>query len=293
MWVWLGRLCVTTFKGPGIPVAPFSIMHFLLVAWLLAIGASCSRHHYVQSPTKHAADPAMQEKFEEIYRTNQWGSVADNGGSGDGSNSAATQYTMSCVRAVVNKYELTSMADAPCGGMHWMPTLLRDLRSDFPDFSFLGVDIVRSVIEANQAKFINKTWMQFDVLDFTQTPVSDDAQLIFCRDALQHLPLEKAIDALEMFSKSKARFLLVGSYIATVNQRINAGDYYDINLTADPFSLAGYQHMYREHTQELISAPEKHLLLYSISYLRGIDFTALRTTASKFGSLSKKVSGSA
>ena len=266
------------------------MLHILLVAWMMATGAICSRHHYVQSPTQHRADPAMQEKFEEIYRTNQWGSVADNGGSGDGSNSAATQYTMSCIRAVVNKYELTSMADAPCGGMHWMPTLLRDLRGDFPDFSFLGVDIVRSVIEANQAKFINETWMQFHVLDFTQTAIPDDVQLILCRDALQHLPLEKAIDALEMFSKSRARFLLVGSYSTNTNQRIDAGDYYDINLTLEPFSLAGYQHVYHEHTQELIAAPEKHLLLYSISYLRGIDFPALQTSASKFGSLSKKLS---
>ena len=200
---------------------------------------------------------------------------------------------MSCIRAVVNKYELTSMADAPCGGMHWMPTLLRDLRGDYPDFSFLGVDIVRSVIEANQAKFINKTWMQFNVLDFTRTAIPDGVQLILCRDALQHLPLEKAIDALEQFSRSKARFLLVGSYFGAdiTNRRIDAGDYYDINLTLEPFSLAGYQHVYHEHTQELISAPEKHLLLYSISYLRGIDFAAMRKTASNFDLLSNKVFG--
>ena len=278
---------------PEYPVPPFSIMHILLVAWVMATGAFCSRHHYVQSPTQHKADPAMQEKFENIYRTNQWGSVADNGGSGDGSNSAATQYTMSCIRAVVNKYELTSMADAPCGGMHWMPTLLRDLRGDFPDFRFFGVDIVRSVIEANQAKFVNETWMQFNVLDFTQTSVPDDVQLILCRDALQHLPLEKAIDALELFAKSKARFLLVGSYFGAdnTNRQIDAGDYYDINLTLEPFALAGYQHVYREHTQELITAPEKHLLLYSISYLRGIDFSALRKTTSNFGLFSQKVLG--
>lgn len=235
----------------------------------------------------------MQEKFEDIYRTNVWGTVEDNGGSGDGSNSAATQYTMSCVRAVVNKYELTSMADAPCGGMHWMPTLLRDLRGDFPDFSFLGVDIVRSVIQANQAKFINETWMQFDVVDFTQTAIPDSVQLILCRDALQHLSLEKAIGALELFSKSKARFLLVGSYFGAdnTNQRIEIGDYYDINLTLEPFALTGYQHVYREHTQELIAAPEKHLLLFSISYLRSIDFPALHKRASKFGLQPKKVLG--
>lgn len=259
-------------------------LQVLLASWMIATGVSCSRHHYVKTPAPPAADPDLQNKFEDIYRTNFWGSDEDNGGSGDGSNSAATQYTMSCIRAVVNKYELTSMVDAPCGGMYWMPTLLRDLRDDFPDFSFLGVDIVRSVIQANQAKFANESWMQFDVLDFTQNAVPDDVQLIHCRDALQHLPTEKAIDAMELFSKSKARFLLVGSYfgVDNTNRRINAGEYYDINLTLEPFSLTGYQHVYHEHTQELIPAPDKHLLLYSISYLRGINFDALRAKVSKF-----------
>ena len=224
----------------------------------------------------------MQQKFEDIYKHSLWSE--DNGGSGSGSGLAVTQYAMSCVRAVVNKFELSSLADVPCGGMHWMPLLLRDLRDDFHGLSFLGVDIVRSVIQANQAKFINESWMHFEVLDFTQTPLPDHVQLIFCRDALQHLPIEKAIDALDMFSRSKARFLMVGSYFGAniKNQRIEAGDYYDINLTLEPFCLTGYQHLYHEHTQEITNEPEKHLLLYPMSYLRSVDFSALRKTASMF-----------
>ena len=126
--------------------------------------------------------------------------------------------------------------------------------------------------------------MQFDVLDFSQTAILEDVQLILCRDALQHLPIEKAIDALDMFSRSKARFLLVGSYFGahTKNQRVEAGDYYDINLILEPFRLTGYQHLYREHTRELIEADDKNLLLYSISYLRTVNFPALRERASKF-----------
>ena len=112
----------------------------LLLAWVMAISGSSSRLF----PTPPRPDSAMQQKFEDIYKDNIWGTVEENGGSGLGSNLAATQYTMSCIRAVVNKFELNSLADVPCGGMHWMPTLLRDLRDDIHGFSYLGIDIARS-----------------------------------------------------------------------------------------------------------------------------------------------------
>lgn len=222
----------------------------------------------------------VQHKFEHIYDTHLWST--DNGGSGTGSGLAVTQYAMSAVRTVVNKFEIHSMADVPCGGMHWMPFLLRDLRDDVHEFSYHGLDIVRSVIQASQARFANESWMQFEVLDFTRTPVPAGVELIMCRDALQHLPLGMVVDALEMFSKSEARFLLVGSYLGSgaENRLIEAGDYYSINLTLDPFSLTGYQHLYHEHTSEFLADPDKHLLLFSMAYLQSVDYKAMRERAS-------------
>ena len=224
-------------------------------------------------------DLFIQQKFEDIYENRFWSE--GNGGSGTGSGLAVTQYAMSSIRTVVNKFEIDSLADVPCGGMHWMPLLLRDLRDDVHGFVFHGLDIVRSVIETNQARFANESWMQFEVLDFTRAPVPAGVQLILCRDALQHLPLGKAIDALEMFSLSEARFLMVGTYMGFdgKNKLIEAGDYYDINLTLDPFSLTSYQHLYPEHTRELIDEVDKHLLLFPITYLQSVDYTAMRMRA--------------
>ena len=230
-------------------------------------------------------DLVTQHKFEDIYDSRRWST--DNGGSGTGSSLAVTQYAMSCVRTVVNRFQITSMADVPCGGMHWQPFLLRDLKNDIRDFSFQGIDIVRSVIQANEARFSNESWMHFEVLDFTRALVPAGIELILCRDALQHLPLGKAIDALEMFSKSTARFLLVGSYLGTdgQNKLIEMGDYYSIDITTEPFLLTGYQHLYHEHTRELQNEVDKHLLLFSITYLKNVDFKAMRTRASVIGQL--------
>ena len=228
-------------------------------------------------------DMVTQHKFEDIYDNRLWST--DNGGSGTGSSLAVTQYAMSCVRTVVNKFQIGSMADVPCGGMHWQPSLLRDLKDDVRDFSFLGTDIVRSVIQANEARFSNESWMHFEVLDFTRALVPAGIELILCRDALQHLPLGKAIDALEMFSKSTARFLLLGSYLGTdgKNALIEVGDYYSIDVTTDPFLLTGYQHLYHEHTRDIQNEVDKHLLLFSVTYLKNVDFTAMRKRASLFG----------
>ena len=222
----------------------------------------------------------IQHKFEHIYDSHFWSK--DNGGSGEGSGLAVTQYAMSAVRAVVNKFNISALADVPCGGMHWMPYLLRDLREDVHDFSYYGIDIVRPIIEASRKKFANESWMHFEVLDFTQAPVPAQAELILCRDALQHLPLGMVIDALEMFSKSQARFLLVGSYLGFEgeNRLIQAGDYYSINLTLEPFLLTGYQDKYQEHTHDFIATPDKHLLLLPIAYLQSIDYEAMRARAS-------------
>ena len=262
---------------------------FVLLAVASGVrGGFFHRNHFGVQKRTSTADSStglqpnqdVQNKFEHIYDSHLWSD--GNGGSGTGSGLAVTQYAMSSIRTVVNKFEITSMADVPCGGMHWMPYLLRDLRGDVHNFSYHGLDIVRSVIEASQVRFANESWMHFEVLDFTRTPVPAGVELIMCRDALQHLPLAMVVDALEMFSKSEAQFLLVGSYLGSVaeNRAIEAGDYYSINLTLDPFLLTGYQHLYHEHTSEFIEDPDKHLLLFPIDYLQSVDYKAMRERAS-------------
>ncbi|KAL3144195.1 hypothetical protein ABBQ32_003976 [Trebouxia sp. C0010 RCD-2024] len=230
----------------------------------------------LEAKTDVQPNQEVQNTFEYIYDNHLWST--DHAGSGTGSGLAVTQYAMSSIRTIVNKFEIRSLADVPCGGMHWMPYLLRDLRDDVHNFSYHGFDIVRSVIEASQVRFASESWMHFEVLDFTRAPLPAGVELIMCRDALQHLPLGMVVDALEMFSKSEARFLLVGSYLGSVaeNRAIEAGDYYSINLTLEPFSMTGYQRLYHEYTSEFVSDPDKHLLLFPMAYLQSVDYTAMR-----------------
>lgn len=174
------------------------------------------------------------------------------------------------------------MIDAPCGSFHWMPLVLEKIKLKNSRFRYHGVDVVEKVILKSKLKYANNTaddW-QFSVLDFSQKPLPAGYDLIFSRDALQHLPYEKIFDSLKTFSRSIGpRYLLVGSYVEEFdgsNRNIGVGDYFSINLTKPPFNLSTYVKVF----PEMNAGPKKSLILYDIpNYLSKIDFDNLKKQA--------------
>jgi hypothetical protein len=108
--------------------------------------------------------------------------------------------------------------------------------------------------------------------------VPADYDLIFSRDALQHLPYEKVINALERFSMAEnTKYLLVGSYPKSTkkNENTHIGGYFDINLLISPFNLDKYVEIFDEQREH-----GKHLILYDIKqHLRTANFTQIRINA--------------
>ena len=161
--------------------------------------------------------------------------------------------------------------------MSWIPLLLKNITREIKDFKYYGVDVVESIINASKLRYkdMSHLW-EIDVLDFTQQQLPLDYDLILSRDALQHLPLEKVIDALKIFSRtSGAKYLLVGSYLEEVdeNRNIKTGDYFAINLMKQPFNLNKYVEIFNEQV-----AHKKYLILYDIqNYLSKIDFDLMKT----------------
>ena len=149
------------------------------------------------------------------------------GGSGDGS---TINYTVNCrniLYDVIKKYSIKSLLDIPCGSLAWMPLLLNNITNEIPDFRYYGVDVVESVINISKVKYANKKNWKLDVLDITSQELPDGYDLLFSRDAFQHLPLIKIANALKMIANAKeAKYFLVGSYVKTgVNVNINIGGY--------------------------------------------------------------------
>ena len=117
------------------------------------------------------------------------------------------EYTKICreiLYNVIKKYSIKSIIDAPCGSFHWMKHVVQNATSEIgPAFKYHGIDIVESVINKSRTIYsqVHPNW-KFSQIDITTQPVPQGYDLIFSRDALQHLPLLKVINALENFAKS-------------------------------------------------------------------------------------------
>ena len=232
--------------------------------------------------SKAKPDKFLKSIFNEVFNRKTWGSSGD--GSGPGSTLQYTFKTRNIIKEVIQKYEIKSMLDAPCGAMAWMPELLKNLTATNNEFKYHGIDLVDEVINKSIQKYSNEfqNW-KFSVFDFTQRPLPEGNDLIFSRDALQHLSLNTIVNALQSFATAKtSRYLLVGSYLNNnKNSNIRDGDYFLINLTLPPFSLDTYVDKFREETES--GNGQKFLILYDIQkYLSKINFDKMRENASKF-----------
>jgi hypothetical protein len=146
----------------------------------------------------------------------EWG--PDGNGSGVGSSQRAATWAHATLLAVLQLKHIRTMVDAACGGMSWMPTALKAYGRQQPDFRcvtcmmpplcgrvyslgaqgshggplhaarYLGLDVVRPIIANATDRFADEPQWTFAVQDFTVDPLPQ-ADLLFCRDALQHLPV--------------------------------------------------------------------------------------------------------
>ena len=173
-----------------------------------------------------------RQAFARIASETRWGEPHLSGG---GSTVEYTGVTREIVEKVIREYRVTSMIDVACGDFVWMPLILERL---LEDFHYIGADIVPALIDQHSKAYPQ---YEFRLLDFVvdELPRSD---LIFCRDALQHLPVADSIRALENFSSSGAKYLLATTHLRRFGWR-NArdkrvGQCHDRNLLLKPYNLS-------------------------------------------------------
>lgn len=111
----------------------------------------------------------------------------------------------------------TRRYDAPCGAMVWTQQFLADIRTQVPTFRYRGVDIVAHVVAANRAKFASDPLTEVEVGDMTSDPVPEGYDMIFSRDALQHLTFEQIHGALRRFAESDAKWWVLEPSVESLN----------------------------------------------------------------------------
>jgi len=178
-----------------------------------------------------------KERFQSVYDQGIWKhGNPDVPGSGSGSTVAITDRARKAIMTVVKKYKIKTIIDAPCGDLTWMRIL-------FPAFEelgvkYIGVDIVPTLIAKHNNEFAGNEMVTFQHIDLSTQPLPQ-GDLVFSREALQHLNWPEVMLALHTFSVSGAKYLLTTNY-DNENSNFNwvsGGDATLINLEQAPYNV--------------------------------------------------------
>jgi 2-polyprenyl-3-methyl-5-hydroxy-6-metoxy-1,4-benzoquinol methylase len=166
------------------------------------------------------------EVFSKIYKEDLW-----HGGSGAGSKLENVKEYVEILQKYIDKPEVKTVLDLGCGD--WQFSKFLDLSS----VSYLGVDVVESVIESNSTSY-SASNIKFISRDITTYEVPK-ADLIICKDVLQHLCNKDVVNILVKIITSSKFSLITNDFNPenTENKDIDNGDYRCLDLTLSPFYL--------------------------------------------------------
>jgi hypothetical protein len=170
----------------------------------------------------------MKDVFHKIIFNNHW--AADNTLCGRGSTMEATQNLRTELPGFLQRYEITSMIDAPCGDFSWMSTV------EFPPgFKYIGGDVVPELINQNKSKYPDVEFVEFDITSGTVP----DVDLFFCRDCLIHLKIEDVWKTIDNLARSNVKYVMFTNYMGMDQNYdvVKTGDYRWIDMTLPPYNF--------------------------------------------------------
>jgi hypothetical protein len=163
--------------------------------------------------------------FGSIYRDREW----DTGEtvSGPGSTIRYTEELRIALPALLKKWKIRSLLDAPCGDFHWMS------QTKLEGVEYTGADVVTELIESNRKLYPG---VKFLVADITKDwlPKTD---AVLCRDCFIHLSNRQIKMAIQQFKTSGIRYMIASTYPVEINEEIPTGYYRPVNLVKGPFNL--------------------------------------------------------
>jgi SAM-dependent methyltransferase len=164
--------------------------------------------------------------FDNIYRRNLWGF-----GSGHGSLPRVTRGYRGFIEMFIRENRISSVVDVGCGDWQFSRLI------DWGDASYLGVDLVPSVIDRNKRTF-GTDRVSFATVAAGQTDFPR-ADLLIVKDVLQHMPTE-AVQTFCAKVLPRYRYGLVTNCIIpshAVNCDIGAGEFRPLDLRLVPYNV--------------------------------------------------------
>ncbi len=189
----------------------------------------CFNSSYISADVSALVDP-VEEIFTRIYTTNTWQSSETV--SGPGSTLRVTQKMRQELSALLKRFNIKSIADAPCGDCNWMRYV------DIGECKYIGIDIVQNLIEKNRKTFGGtREFMHLNLIE----NIIPQVDMIICRDMLTHLTYEQIFNVLRNFKQSGSKYLLATTNVITQRNvdMPNTGEcrYLYLNLELPPFNF--------------------------------------------------------
>ena len=175
----------------------------------------------------HLFFSSLSERFSAIYENRVWLNGRPAGSlSGYGSEPENTETTRQHIEVLLKSLETRSLLDIGCGDFTWMKEVALP-------HEYIGVDIVRDVIETNNALY-GSAQRSFLVMDATRD-LLPEADTIFCREVMFHLSLRDIRCLVENIRRSGSSFLIAtNDNDIGYNADILSGDFRMLNLHKAP-----------------------------------------------------------
>jgi len=172
--------------------------------------------------------------FNEVYQNKVWGTGEISGGSsGPGSSPELNKKYIEYLNDFIQKNNIKSIVDIGCGDWQIMSLVNLD------NVQYYGYDTSSIIIDANNKKYKRKN-INFIYNDLDQAVDFKAADLLICKDVLQHLSYHNIHKILLQLHKYK-HFFIIGNTgrmgETTVNRNIKDGGCRDLDIRNPPFNV--------------------------------------------------------
>jgi hypothetical protein len=190
----------------------------------------------------------MKEIFENIIKNKKWKVHP----CGPGSTLEYTTNLRLQLGKILEKHNITSMIDAPCGDYSWMSV------TNLPSVTtYIGGDIVEYLIKENSQKYPT---VNFQVIDLT-TDNLPDVDLLFCRDCLLHLSFADIHKIFNKISQSNIKYVFLSNFLEGIEnyKDIETGKARYINFLESPFN---FENPIDSITDYIDGFPKREMMLW-------------------------------
>jgi hypothetical protein len=167
-----------------------------------------------------------------VFETRRWATGESVSGPGSDHGSGSVAHTARLLHRFIPELGVRTLADIPCGDFHWMgQTLIQH-----PGVEYVGYDIVEPLIARNGRMHPGRSFVVLDIV----TEVPPRADLILCKDLVNHLYERDVRSALRNMVASGSTWLLITSNTGYENlelEMLAPGASRELDLAAPPYDL--------------------------------------------------------